>query len=126
MFEPLFFEDLCKATGLEFDSHVIEATLRLHNGEQQEQYLNDLRLVIDIYNDALNHGGATTTHARQEWERANKRIAYWALMLDYATPKRAGWFGKKSIGPAARTILMGALSPESAFIRSGALGVQPA
>lgn len=117
MDEPLFFEDLRKATGLEFDPQYVAATLRLQSSDQQEQYLNDLRLVVGIYNDALNHGGATTPQAQQVWEHANKRIAFWALMKDYATPKRAGLFGRKAIGPAARIALMGALSPESEFMR---------
>ncbi|UVL30744.1 hypothetical protein [Pseudomonas donghuensis] len=117
MFEPLFFDDLRKATGLEFDLQRVEATFRLQSEDQREQYLNDLRLVIGIYNDALNHGGATTPQAQQEWERVNKRIAFWALMLEYATPKRSGLFGRKAISPAARMALMGALSPESEFMR---------
>ncbi|MNJ49208.1 hypothetical protein D3C77_444270 [compost metagenome] len=123
MYESLFFEDLRKATGLEFGLRYVEATLRLQSADQQEQYLNDLRLVVGIYNDALNHGGATTSQAQQEWERVNKRIAFWALMMDYATPKRAGLFGRKAIGPAARMALMGTLSPDSEYMRNGELGL---
>ena len=116
-----FFKQVTKVTGLHMDRARLLHTLRLQSPEQQEQYLEALKLTVMIYNDAQQHGGATTDFGQQEWARLNKLIAFWAALAEQATPKRKGWFGKKSISPGARLMLLRTLSPEAEIIKSGEL-----
>lgn len=116
-----FFKVLNKAVGLKLDQTSLIHTLRLQSEEQQEQYMAALKLAVLLYNDAQQYGGTMTEQGHIEWERANKLIAFWAMMADYATPKRKGWFGRRTISQGTKLMLLRTLSPEAEIMQSGEL-----
>jgi len=112
---------LHSATGLKISEPELELIFSMQDEEQNKQYQEDLQLAILIYEDAQKHGGATTDKAREKWEEVNKRIAIGSTWASLAKPEKRGWFGKKRIPLTKKIMLKGLLSPNCAFVQSGAL-----
>lgn len=112
---------LHSATGLRISKSELELIFSMQDEGQNKQYQEDLQLAILIYEDAQQHGGATTDKAREKWVEVNKRIALWSTWASLTKPEKRGWFGKKKIPLAKKMMLRGLLSPNCAFVQSGAL-----
>lgn len=112
---------LYSATGLNISEAELELIFSMQDKEQNKQYQEDLQLAILIYDDAQQHGGATTEKAREKWDEVNRRIALWSTWAALTKPEKSGWFGKKKIPFAKKMMLKGLLSPNCAFVQSGAL-----
>lgn len=116
-----FLSKINEATGLAFTVSELELIFSMQNNEQNEQYKEDLRTAVLIYQDTMEHEGMMAEKAIPVWEEVNKRIALWSSWADMAKPVKKGFFGRKEIPFVKRMMLRDLLSPDCDLVKSGKL-----
>jgi len=118
-----FLSKVNEATGLELTVSDLELIFSMQNEEQNDQYKEDLKKAVLIYQDTMDHGGMIAEKAIPVWEEVNKRIALWSSWASMATPVRKGFFGRKEIPFVKRMMLRDLLSPNCDLMKSGKLDI---
>lgn len=112
-----------KATGLEIGLGQINAIFNLQSPIQKEQFIEDLKKVVFIYEESVISDGRIQEKYTDEWAQSSERIGIWYSYHKLLEPKRSGWFRKKEISFGTKLLLSQVLSPDAPIRKTGILDI---